>query len=318
LPGFGHPNRILYQPRQQTGIGSLARRAIPEHVLNTPVNYQSLMAMAVEDQPVSYADNDAMLYALGVGFCSSPQDSKELPYVFELPGLKTVPTMASMLLSGDFLSASGWNSSQALLAGQRLELYRPLPAAADLLANRRVVGVHDNGRKHGAMIVVQSDVRMAKDDTALFTLVSTLIARADGGVGGPRGTGPERHMLPKRDPDLSCASATRTDQALLFRLSGDRNPLHADSAAAREAGFARPLLHGRCTYGIACRAILRTICDYDHTLITGFDARFSAPVYPGDTLTTDMWQDGNIVSFRCSVKARNSVVVSNGKCTLAA
>jgi acyl dehydratase len=125
-------------------------------------------------------------------------------------------------------------------------------------------------------------------------------------------------MLPGRHPDLSCSSTTRPDQALLFRLSGDRNPLHVDPAAAREAGFTRPLLHGRCSYGIACRAILSTICDYDHTLITGFDARFAAPAYPGDTLTTDMWQDRNIVSFRCSVKARNSIVLSNGKCTLAA
>ncbi|MEX2126307.1 MAG: MaoC/PaaZ C-terminal domain-containing protein [Woeseia sp.] len=281
------------------------------------ISYESLIATAVENQPISYTDKDAMLYALGVGFGSAAHDRKELQYVYECPALKTVPTMASMLLPGDFLSDSGWNPGDVLLAGQRLDLYRPLPVAADLLANRRVLSVYDNGREHGAMIVVQSEVRMAKDDTALFTLGSTLIARADGGSGGPRGTGPERHAMPKRDPDLSCASATRADQALLFRLSGDRNPLHADPETARNAGFARPLLHGRCTYGIACRAILRTICDYDHTLITGFDARFSAPVYPGDTLTTDMWQDRNIVSFRCSVKARNSVVISNGRCTLA-
>jgi acyl dehydratase len=284
-----------------------------------PLTYESLLATAIEDQPVSYTDKDAMLYALGVGFCSVPGDTKELPYAFESPALKTVPTFASMLPPGDFLADSGWNAAQVLLAGLRLELYRPLPAAADLLVNRRVLGVYDKGAAHGAMIVVQSEVRMAKDDTALFTLGSTLIARGDGGgIGGPRGIPPERHTLPKREPDLSCASATRANQALLFRLSGDRNPLHADPEAARKAGFPRPLLHGRCTYGIACRAILNTICDYDHTLITGFDARFSAPVYPGDTLTTDMWQDRNIVSFRCSVKARNSVVLSNGKCTLAA
>ena len=96
------------------------------------------------------------------------------------------------------------------------------------------------------------------------------------------------------------------------------NPLHADPALARRAGFKRPILHGRCTSGIACRAILKTICDYDHTLIEGFDARFSAPVIPGDTVTTDMWQDGNIVSFQCSVKERGAVVLRNGKCTLSA
>ena len=122
--------------------------------------------------------------------------------------------------------------------------------------------------------------------------------------------------MPRRDPDLSCDSITRRDQALLFRLNGDRNPLHADPAKAEKAGFSVPILHGMCTYGIACRAILRTICDYDYTLIESFDARFSAPVLPGETITTDMWQDGNVVSFQCSVKERNCIVLKNGKCTL--
>lgn len=282
------------------------------------LEYESLLATSVENLPVSYSDRDAILYAIGVGFCSSAQDSKELPYVFELPALKTVPTFASVLPPADFLADSGWNASRVLLAGLSLDLYRPLPASADLLVNRHVVSVDDKGKEHGAMIVVQTDVRLAKDDTAVCTLGSTLIARGDGGFGGPGGSPPEPHTLPARDPDLSCTSSTRPDQALLFRLSGERKPLHVDPQAARAAGFPQPLLHGECTYGIACRAVLNTICDYDHTLIIGFDARFSAPVYPGDILTTDMWQDRNIVSFRCSVKARDSIVLSNGKCTLAA
>ncbi|MDH3990392.1 MAG: MaoC family dehydratase, partial [Gammaproteobacteria bacterium] len=118
--------------------------------------------------------------------------------------------------------------------------------------------------------------------------------------------------------DLSCDITTRPDQALLYRLTGDRNPLHADPERARAVGFERPILHGLCTFGIACKAVLQTICDYDHTLIEAFDARFSAPVLPGDTITTDMWQDGNTISFSCSVKARDVIVLRNGKCTLAA
>lgn len=275
------------------------------------------MGSSVEDQPLSYSERDSMLYALGIGFCGSGADEKELPYVYEEPALKTVPTMASMLLPGHFLPGKGWNAREALLGEQHLELYRPLPASAELLANRRVVDVYARDSRH-AMIVIQSDVRMARDDTALFTLGSTLIAKGDAGNGGGQGTGPEPHALPQREPDLTCASPTRDDQALLFRLSGDRNPLHADPQRARQAGFRRPLLHGRCTYGIACRAILKTICDYDHTLITGFNARFMAPAFPGETLTTEMWQDRNVVSFRCSVKARNSIVLGHGKCTLAA
>jgi acyl dehydratase len=102
----------------------------------------------------------------------------------------------------------------------------------------------------------------------------------------------------------------------LYRLTGDRNPLHADPELARSVGFEQPILHGLCTYGVACHAILRTICDYDHTLIDSLDARFSAPVLPGDTIATDMWQDGNLVSFQCRAVERDVVVVRNGRCVL--
>jgi len=281
-----------------------------------PIDYDTLMATEVKNDPCSYAERDSMLYALGVGFGADPMDQDELAYVYEQPSLKTVPTMASMLLRSDFLADCGWEYARVLHGEQRLELYRPLPAAADLLANRRVVAVFDKGENRGAKIQIESEVRLARDDTVLFTLGNTLIARGDGGFGGPNGFGPLPHRLPKREPDLSCDLPTRADQALLFRLSGDLNPLHADPLVARLAGFQVPLLHGRCTAGFACRAILRTICDYDFTLVSGFDVRFTAPVYPGDILTTEMWQDRNIVSFRCIVRARDSVVINNGKCTL--
>jgi acyl dehydratase len=166
------------------------------------------------------------------------------------------------------------------------------------------------------MFLFEVEGRLAKDDTALFTAGATVIARGDGGFGGPSGKGAAPHRVPRREPDLSCDTPTRSDQSLLFRLNGDRNPLHADPDTAMSAGFSIPILHGLCTYGIACRAVLQTICNYDHTLIEGFDARFSLPVLPGDTITTDMWQDGNIVSFRCSVKERDIIVLRNGKCTL--
>lgn len=167
------------------------------------------------------------------------------------------------------------------------------------------------------MLLFEVDGRLAKDDTAVFTLGMTVIARCDGGFGGASGSAPLPHRVPRREPDLSCDSGTRVDQALLFRLNGDRNPLHADPGTAGRAGFELPILHGLCTYGIACRAILRTICEYDDTLITGFDARFSSPVMPGDTVRTDMWQDGNIVSFSCTAVERDVIVLRNGKCTLA-
>ena len=282
-----------------------------------PIDYESLLAMSVTDEPCRYTDRESILYALATGFGADPLDPRTLPYVFEQPSLRTVPTMASMLPPSTFLSDCGWDYGRVLHGEQHLELYRPLPAAAELLANRRVVSVSDLGPATGARIQVEAEVRLAKDDTVLFTLGTTLIARGDGGFGGPRTPGPIPHRRPHREPDLVCDLVTGPEQALLFRLLGDRNPLHADPALARRAGFERPILHGRCTYGIACHAILKTICDYDFTLISGIDARFSSPVYPGDVITTEMWQDGNVVSFRCLVKARNAVVVRNGRCTLA-
>ena len=283
------------------------------------LNYDKLIATTQFDLEHSYGDTEAMLYAQSIGFGWDPLDPKELSYVYEQGApLQTVPTLASAIVPDMFPPDLGWDYSQVLHAEQRLQLYRPLPAAADLLLNKRVVDVFDRGPKHGAIFLFEVEARLAKDDTALFTAGATVVARGDGGFGGPSGTGPKPYRVPRRDPDLSCDTPTRVDQALLFRLNGDRNPLHADPAVAADAGFNVPILHGLCTYGIACRAILKTICDYDYTLIAGFDARFSAPVLPGDTITTDMWQDGNVVSFQCSVKERNAVVLRNGKCTLAA
>jgi acyl dehydratase len=282
------------------------------------LNYEKLMALGTTDVPYSYDDSDSLLYALGVGFGSDPLDEKELPYVVETIGRCTVPTMATTLSSVNILQDCGWNYAQVLHGEQKLELYRPLPMAAELLTNSRVESVHDRGAGRGAVIRVATEGRLKRDDTALFTVESTLIARGDGGFGGPAGSLEAPHKLPGRDPDLSCDLPIRADQALLYRLIGDRNPLHADPSVARAAGFDAPILHGLCTYGIACRAVLITICDYDFTLINGFQARFSAPVYPGDVLTTDMWQDRNVISFRCHVKSRKSVVLNNGKCLLAA
>jgi len=150
----------------------------------------------------------------------------------------------------------------------------------------------------------------------VFSVVRTLLARADGGFGGPRSRLRAPPPVPRRRPDLRCSLATRDDQALLYRLTGDRNPIHVDAARAAVAGFSRPILHGLCTFGIACRAILRTICEYDPTLIRTLEARFAAPALPGDTLVTQMWQSANIVSFRVMAAERDVMVVSRGRCEL--
>jgi acyl dehydratase len=282
------------------------------------LDYDELMSKVQTDLPFSYTDADTMLYALSIGMGKDPLDLRELPYVYEQgEPLKTIPTLATVLVPEMFPVGLGWDYSQILHSEQRMHLYRPLPPAADLLINKRVVDAFDRGPKLGALILLEAEGRLASDDTVLFTMGCSIVARGDGGFGGPKGKGIPPHRPPRREPDLSCDITTRRDQALLYRLTGDRNPLHADPAVARSVGFDRPILHGLCTFGVACRAVLQTICDYDYTLIREFDARFSAPVMPGDTITTDMWQEGNVVSFVCSVKERGVVVLRNGKCTLA-
>ena len=282
-----------------------------------PLDYDELMATELLDLPLSYTDTESILYALSIGMGRDPLDRKELPYVYEQhAGFCTVPTLATVLVPDLFPPGLGWDFSQVLHSEQRMQLYRPLPPAAELLINKRVAGAYDWGKRKGALLLFEAEGRLASDDTVLFTLGCTIMARGDGGFGGPAGTGPRPHRAPRREPDLSCSLPTRKDQALLYRLTGDRNPLHADPQTADAAGFEVPILHGMCTYGIACRAIMQTICDYDHTLIEGFDARFTAPVLPGDTIRTDMWQDGNVVSFRCTAQERDVMVLRNGKCTL--
>ena len=281
-----------------------------------PMNYDHLMSLSAEGERHEYSDRETILYALGVGMGRDPLDETELDYVYERGALKTVPTLASVLTRSALLRDSGFDYTKVLHGEQRLALHRPLPPAGQLIADSRVVAAYDKGPDKGAVILTETRVRSAADGAPLFTVGSTVFARGDGGFGGPAGSGPEPHRLPERAPDLVVALETRPDQALLYRLSGDRNPLHADPALAKRVGFPAPILHGLCTYGTACRAVLQSVCGYDHTRITGFDVRFSSPVYPGETVATEIWVEDKIVSFRCRVVARDVTVINNGKCTL--
>lgn len=282
------------------------------------IDYDHLMSLTSEGERFSYGDRETMLYALGVGMGRDPLAAKELPYVYE-KDLKTVPTMATVIAWGAGpLRDSGINYLMVVHGEQKLTLHRPLPAAADIIADSRVVGAWDKGAEKGAVIVTETDIRLADTDDKLCTLTSTTFARGDGGFGGPTEGAPKPHALPDRAPDQTIEVDTRADQALLYRLSGDRNPLHADPEFATAAGFPAPILHGLCTYGTCCRAILGSVADYDHTAITGFDVRFSSPVFPGETILVDVWKDGPIASFRARLKERDVVVINNGKCTLKA
>ncbi len=282
------------------------------------IDRDALLATVVEDEPCSYTETDTILYALGVGFAADPGDKRALPYVYEGTPMRTVPTMANRLLSSTFLRDCGWNARRLAHVEEHLELYRPLPPSAQMLANRRVRSVDDLGADIGARIVIEAELRLARDATVLFNCSRTIIARGDGGFGdGKATTEMPCHQLPSREADLACDIETAANQALLFRLIDSRHPVHVDRRAAESAGFPGPVLHGRCTLGIACHAVLKTICDYDFTLVSSFTARFTEPVFPGDTIRVEMWQDRDVVSFRALVPERRVVVLDNGRCDLA-
>ena len=197
------------------------------------------------------------------------------------------------------MGKTGINYLMVVHGEQRLTLHKPLPTAAEIVADERVTGLFDKGKDKGAVLVIRESHQAQKHRARSSARCRRRpFARGDGGFGGPKDGAPEPHKLPERAPDLVHECDTRPDQAFLYALSGDRNPLHRDPKMAKMAGFPRPILHGLCTYGTACRAIVSTVCKYDAAKITGFDVRFSNPVFPGETIVTEMWVDGNVVSFR--------------------
>jgi len=200
--------------------------------------------------------------------------------------------------------------------GERdITFHKPLAAAAHITADSNVLAVYDKGKDKGAIIRHQTILKDA-DGEKLATLVASRFARGDGGFGGSSEGQPEPHQVPSRAPDRIVDISTRPDQALIYRLCGDRNPLHSDPEFAKKAGFPRPILHGMCTYGISCRGVLQTYADYDPTAFRQHVARFSSPVYPGETVTIAMWKDGNVISFEAKVKTRDVAVIRNGKTVL--
>ena len=281
-----------------------------------PTTYEKLKALRVDGMAFSYTPRDVMLYALSVGMGRDPLDAQELKYVFEKEPPKVVPTLACVVSRTNLMLAAGLDRTKVVHGEQALRLYRPLPPAAKLVASSRVSGVHDKGEGKGVVIYVDTDVKDAETGEELYALRQGIFARGDGGMGGDAGPAPVPHAMPTRAPDLVMTADTRADQALLYRLNGDMNPLHADPELAARAGYKAPILHGLCSYGHACRAVVETMCDWDPTRIAGFDVRFSSPVYPGETFETQMWQDGNVVSFRCRIVERDIIVLNNGKATL--
>jgi len=284
-----------------------------------PIKYDELMALKNLGQKHSYGDREVMLYAYGIGMGADPMDEKELLFVNEAAAtprsLKVVPTFASVAAWGAGPGEMNLNRLMVVDGERDITFHKPLAAAAHITADSSVLAVYDKGRDKGAIIRHQTILKDA-DGGKLATLVASRFARGDGGFGGSSEGQPEPHQVPSRAPDRIVDISTRPDQALIYRLCGDRNPLHSDPEFAKKAGFPRPILHGMCTYGISCRGVLQTYADYDPTAFRQHVARFSSPVYPGETVTIAMWKDGDVISFEAKVKTRDVAVIRNGKTVL--
>ncbi len=250
---------------------------------------------------------DTILYALGVG-------ASELQFVYE-DGLKALPTMAVVLGYPGFI----WRDPQygvdwkKILHGETtLQIHKPLPVEGEILGVSTFGPIFDKGSDKGAICYVTRKIYDASG-TLLATATAGSFLRGDGGFGGSAEGQPKPPALPERQPDLSHTLTTAPNQAQIYRLSGDLNPLHIDPDVAKAAGFAQPILHGLCTYGVAGRAILAALCDNEPARLKRLDVRFSSPVFPGETIRTDIWRDGEgRALYRATAVERDIVVLNNG------
>lgn len=277
-------------------------------------DYETLLNWHFEEVTQAYTRKDSILYALGLGFGFNPTDPEELKFVYE-KGLVTFPTMAVVLgHPGPWLTKpeAGVDMSKVLHGEQYLEIHKPLPIEGTVTALNRVIDVIDKGTDKGAVIITERKLFDKASGNLLCIQNATILARGNGGFGGPVTSTPKPHVPPEREPDYIVDISTATQAALLYRLNGDYNALHVDPKVAEKAGFTAPILHGLASYGVAARAVLKACDIKDVSKLRSIRCRFSSPVYPGETLRTEVWKNNNQVWFRVRVVQRDTVVLNNG------
>ncbi len=273
-----------------------------------------LVGVPSEPQERSWDSKDALLYAVGVG-AGLGDPLQELEFTTEnCEGIqqKVLPTFGVLIAQARPARTLGDFDRAMLVYGEQdFELHRPLPAAGTVRATTTVTGIYDKGS--GALVVTESVAVDAATGEPLVTSRGSVFIRGEGGFGGERGTSqPWQH--PDRAPDYRVVQPTRPEQALIYRLSGDRNPLHVDPKFAARGGFSRPILHGLCTYRFTGRALLHVLCDSDPARFGSMSARFSRPVLPGDTLTVSVWrQDGSDTALFQTTRQDGTVVIDRGR-----
>lgn len=283
------------------------------------LNYEAVRNWDFGAITQSYAERDTMLYALGIGLGADPLDPGQLRFVYE-KNLQTIPTMAAVLGSPGFWwrnPGTGADWVKVVHGEQSVRILKPLPPSATVISYNRVMSITDKGAGKGAIAVIKREIKEQASGELLAEVVHATFLRGDGGYStspaqndpGP----PALPLPPDSKPAFEVELATLERQALLYRLNGDYNILHADPEVARAAGFERPILHGLCTYGMAVHAVLRAVTDYDATRIRAFAARFTAPVYPGEAIKFQLWpRDSRSFHLRARIDARDVVVLNNG------
>jgi acyl dehydratase len=283
-----------------------------------PLNYSKLMATKFEPTRQTYSRKDTILYALGLGVGSkAPCDPAELKYVYEKQ-LVALPTQAVTLAAGAMRLADpefGVNYRMLLHAEQTLTMHKPLPPEGTVISESSIDEIYDKGAAKGAIMYMSRKLYEAATGDLLVTMGNVAFLRADGGFGGKSEGQPKPRPVPAdRAPDRRAALSTSPNQALIYRLSGDYNPLHIDPEVAGVAGFDRPILHGLCGYGMVGRALIKELCGDDPSRLRRLDLRFTSPMFPGEPLHVEAWTlESGDASFRVLATERNVVVMDFGR-----
>ena len=283
-----------------------------------PIDPKQATGHAFPPSKSAYGQDQVILYHLGIGAGVPATDSKELEYTYEknlkvMPSFAVIPTFSAM---GGIIGVPGLKFNPALLlhGEQDVEVHRPIPVAAKLEHSAKVAGVYDKGK--AALAVVEVATK-EEGGAPLFTNRFSLFLRGEGGFGGDRG--PDiGNEAPDRKPDVVAESKTLPQQALLYRLCGDKNPLHADPDFAKMGGFEKPILHGLCSFGIVCKAAVDHALGGDVAKVARYQARFKGVFYPGETMVTSVWREGDKLLIASASKERNAPVLSNACITLRA
>ena len=275
-------------------------------------------AVGATSEPVetSWVAKDALLYAVGIG-----AGTNELAFTTENTNgvdQKVFPTMAVVLGwgrgQGAMAKVGTFNPALLVHGQQAITLHRPIPVEGTAVLTSKIVGIYDKGK--AAVVASETTAVLKATGEPLYTNLSSAFIRGEGGWGGDRGPSGPVNVPPDRAPDHKITYQTSPDQALVYRLSGDRNPLHSDPSFAALGGFDRPILHGLCSYGFTGRALLHTLAGSDPVRFKHMEARFSSPVFPGDALTISMWVKGSEALFT-TARQDGTVVIDQGLCRCA-